>query len=103
MGYILPANQFEYIQYANRTVSAEKQPQKVVQGVNPIMPITFMEELDRQTAAIEMKEPVETKKASKALPAIFMNHSMKNRIPEHLISKMKAELTGKGGYFNQTI
>ncbi|PLT33903.1 hypothetical protein [Bacillus sp. V5-8f] len=103
MGYILPITQFEYIQYANRTVSADKLPQKVVEGVNPIMPITFMEELDRQTSALEKNEPLPAKRETKSLPAVFMNHPIKNRIPEHLISKTQSELTGKGAYINQTI
>lgn len=40
MGYIAPVTQFDYIQYANRTVEAAEKV-RIVKGAAPIQPIRF--------------------------------------------------------------
>ncbi|MED4694165.1 hypothetical protein [Peribacillus frigoritolerans] len=40
MGYIAPVTQFDYIQYANRTVEAAGKV-RIVKGAAPIQPIRF--------------------------------------------------------------
>lgn len=103
MGYITPITQFEYIQYANRTANAERQPQKAVQGVNPVMPINFMQELEQETKDVEKGHPLQLASPDKRYPAFYKAQALKNQVPGYLITRMTADLTGKGGYFNETI
>ncbi|RFU63074.1 hypothetical protein [Bacillus sp. V59.32b] len=103
MGYILPVTQYEYIQYANRTVGAEKQPDKLVQGVMPIRPITFIQSMDKETENIEKDESIQNSKPLNTASAYFSVPSWKSKIPEHIITQTTAELTGKGGHVNVKI
>ncbi|CAH0344513.1 hypothetical protein [Bacillus sp. CECT 9360] len=103
MGYILPVTQYEYIQYANRTVGAEKQPDKFVQGVMPIRPITFIQSMDKETENVEKGESLQNRKPMNAASAYFSVPSLKSKIPEHIITQATAELTGKGGNINVKI
>ncbi|MDQ0217460.1 hypothetical protein ELQ35_07015 [Peribacillus cavernae] len=99
MGYIIPITQFEYIQYANRTVNAEKQSQKLIEGLKPVVPIPFIQELGQEIAEVEKDEAIQLSKLSKTIPAFYMAQSSRSAIPEHIV----AEITGKGRYFNETI
>jgi hypothetical protein len=103
MGYILPVTQYEYIQYANRTVTVEKQPQKLVQGVQPIRPVTFMQELEKETGNVERDKPLQPSQLTEAIPAYLSRQSLKSKVPEHIITQTAYALTGKGGYFNEKI
>ena len=38
MGYIMPITQFEYAQYANRMIAAEKEVVETIGGISPICP-----------------------------------------------------------------
>ena len=48
MGYIAPVTQFDYIQYANRTVVAGEKV-RIVKGAAPIQPIRFDQVLERES------------------------------------------------------
>ncbi|UZD48133.1 hypothetical protein [Peribacillus frigoritolerans] len=48
MGYIAPVTQFDYIQYANRTVEAAEKV-RIVKGAAPIQPIRFNQVLERES------------------------------------------------------
>ncbi|MDF1998363.1 hypothetical protein [Peribacillus frigoritolerans] len=48
MGYIAPVTQFDYIQYANRTVEAAEKV-RIVKGAAPIQPIRFDQVLERES------------------------------------------------------
>ncbi|MEK4068452.1 hypothetical protein [Peribacillus sp. FSL R5-0717] len=47
MGYIAPVTQFDYIQYANRTVEVAGKV-RIVKGAAPIQPIRFDQVLERE-------------------------------------------------------
>lgn len=100
MGYILPVTQYEYIQYANRTVAAEKQPDKFIEGVKPIRPITFIQSMDKELENIEDRGSIQSSKPLNTASAYSSMPSLKSKVPEQIITQMTAELTGKGGQFN---
>ncbi|MGE7602068.1 hypothetical protein ACQKL5_06105 [Peribacillus sp. NPDC097675] len=96
MGYIAPITQFEYIQYANRTIEAERKP-RIVDGTTPIQLIRFDQVLED-----------ETKRSEKFDQFTNMNQDVSSgtgRYKNHLIMKaheeIQVEMTGKGGYVNE--
>jgi hypothetical protein len=104
MGYIAPITQFEYIQYANRTVNAEKQQKKDVQGVKPVMAVPFIQELEKQTAFVEKdEEEGKFRNRSNKIPVSNAVPSLKGKVPGPVLTRTNADLTGKGGIFSITI
>lgn len=98
MGYIAPVTQFEYIQYANRTVEAEKKP-RIVDGTTAIQPIRFDQVLEDETKRSEKFDQVINRSQDKSTgPGMYKNHLV-IRAKE----KLTVEITGKGGYVNAMI
>ncbi|KMY49119.1 hypothetical protein [Peribacillus loiseleuriae] len=103
MGYIIPITQFEYLQYANRTVAAAKCSVKSIGGISSIFPLPLFQHLnqdkDKQIENI-ITSKSETKKA---LINPQNSSSYKMQVPEYVVEQIIADLTGKGGFFNQRI
>lgn len=98
MGYIAPVTQFEYIQYANRTVEAEKKP-RIVDGTTPIQPILFDQVLEDETKRSEKFDQVINKNQDRLTsPGMYKNH-----LVMRAKDKLTVEITGKGGYVNAMI
>lgn len=98
MGYIAPVTQFEYIQYANRTVEAERKP-RIVDGTTPIQPIRFDQVLEDETKRSEKFDQVTNmNKESASRAGMFKNHLVMRAQEE-----IKVEMTGKGGYVNEMV
>lgn len=103
MGYIIPITQFEYIQYANRTVAAKKCSVKSMGSISPILPLPSFQHLnqDKDKQIENMISPKsETKKA---LINPQKSSPYKMQVPAYVVEQITADLTGKGGLFNQRI
>lgn len=98
MGYIAPVTQFEYIQYANRTVEAEKKP-RIVDGTTPIQPIRFDQVLEDETKRSEKFDQVINRNQDRLTsPGMYKNH-----LVMRAKDQLTVEITGKGGYVNAMI
>ncbi|MFJ7745756.1 hypothetical protein [Peribacillus sp. NPDC097295] len=96
MGYIAPITQFEYIQYANRTVEAGRKP-RIVDGTTPIQPIRFDQVLEDETKRSEKFDQVtNVKEDGSSSTGKYKNHLMMRAHEE-----IQVEMTGKGGYVNE--
>ncbi|MGG3480098.1 hypothetical protein ABES21_21775 [Peribacillus frigoritolerans] len=91
MGYIAPVTQFDYIQYANRTVEAAGKV-RIVKGAAPIQPIRFDQVLERE------RESVEGLNVS-AYGAGAYQHEMGRSVRKDLTAGM----TGKGRFINEIV
>lgn len=98
MGYIAPVTQFEYIQYANRTVEAERKP-RIVDGTTPIQPIRFDQVLEDETKRSEKFDQVTNMNQERASRAGMYKNHLVMRAQEEI----KVEMTGKGGYVNEMV
>lgn len=92
MGYIMPITQFEYIQYTNRMVTTKKEAVKSVGGISPILPLSLFQQLDQE----------EEKQIENIIPTKYSS-SYKIQVPQYVVEQITADLTGKGGLFNQRI
>ncbi|WHY57896.1 hypothetical protein [Peribacillus simplex] len=94
MGYIAPVRQFDYIQYANRTVEAAEKV-RIVKGTTPIQPIRFDQVLERESMGgllqIRDNDRVSTYGAG--------TYQMGMRVSEGLAAGM----TGKGRFINKIV
>ncbi|MGE7669019.1 MAG: hypothetical protein ACI35J_03855 [Peribacillus sp.] len=98
MGYIAPVTQFEYIQYANRTVEAERKP-RIVDGTTPIQPIRFDQVLEDETKRSEKFDHVTNMNQDRSPGA----GAYKNHLLMRAQEEITAEMTGKGGYVNEMV
>lgn len=98
MGYIAPVTQFEYIQYANRTVEAERKP-RIVDGTTPIQPIRFDQVLEDETKRSEKFDQVTNMNQERASRVGMYKNHLVMRAQEEI----KVEMTGKGGYVNEMV
>jgi len=90
MGYILPVNNEQYAQYANRVLAPRRQYQQL-EGVQPIQVYTKSEEEIPFLQAAQMAPPSKKKKREKS--------SLKK---EH-IQNLYSNLTGKGQLVNEMV
>ena len=99
MGYIAPITQFDYIQYANRTAESGEKV-RIVDGTTPIQPIRFDQVLQNEAERFEQYEPFGDRgtKAEKKLEAV-----PESPAALQLKTELTAQMTGKGGYFNEVI
>ncbi|MFE0506394.1 hypothetical protein ACWF7H_12500 [Peribacillus butanolivorans] len=98
MGYIAPVTQFDYIQYANRTVRAAENV-RIVNGTAPIQPIRLNQVLEEETGRFERNHQVHYRNKERTNGAGTYKIQTGMRKKEELT----AEITGIGGYFNEVV
>ena len=93
MGYIAPVTQFDYIQYANRTVEAAEKV-RIVKGAAPIQPIRFNQVLERES--VEGLHQIQDNDRVSAYGAGTYQYEMGMSVSKDLTAGM----TGKGRFIN---
>ncbi|TKH14856.1 hypothetical protein FC678_03735 [Peribacillus simplex] len=97
MGYIAPVTQFDYIQYANRTIEAAENV-RIVKGTTPIPPVRFAQVLERERGSFEgLHQPKDNWESTYG--AGTYKYQMGMRVSEEITAKM----TGKGRFFNEVV
>lgn len=96
MGYIAPVTQFDYIQYANRTVEAEGKV-RIVKGAAPIQPIRFDQVLERES--VEGLHQIQDNDRVSAYGAGTYQYEMGMSVSKDLTAGM----TGKGRFINEIV
>ncbi|MFY0779982.1 hypothetical protein AB1K18_06705 [Peribacillus simplex] len=96
MGYIAPVTQFDYIQYANRTLEAAEKL-RIVEGTTPIQPIRFDQVLEEERGSFEGFDQVKNHIRERTYGAGTYKKQM------GISEELTAEITGKGGYFNEIV
>ncbi len=96
MGYISPVTQYEYIQYTNRTIAAEKLAKDTIARFKPVQPIKFHrkdEERDLHDGDIGTDDDYQ-----------FSSKRMfKKYVPMDVVEKTATEVTGVGQFVNESI
>lgn len=103
MGYIAPVTQFDYIQYANRTVAAESQANRSVQGISPIFPIKFYREMNTDRTETQRTETMSDQEPKVELSMYNDASIHKNYVSREVIEQTATELTGKGWFVNAMV
>ncbi|MDM5295783.1 hypothetical protein QUF81_21975 [Peribacillus simplex] len=98
MGYIAPVTQFDYIQYANRTIGAEEKV-RIFKGTKPIQPIRFDQVLEEEMGSFEGFDQVQYHNRERTNGA----GANKNQMGMGVSEEFSAEMTGKGWYFNDSV
>ncbi|TDL89948.1 hypothetical protein E2R55_11450 [Vibrio vulnificus] len=96
MGYIAPVTQFDYIQYANRTVEAAGKV-RIVKGAAPIQPIRFNQVLKRES--VEGLHQIQDNDRVSAYGAGTYQYEMGMSVSKDLTAGM----TGKGRFINEIV
>lgn len=96
MGYIAPVTQFDYIQYANRTVEAAEKV-RIVKGTAPIQPIRFDQMLER--GSVEGLHQIQDNDRVSTYGAGTYPYKMGMSVSEYLTAGM----TGKGRFINEIV
>jgi hypothetical protein len=96
MGYIAPVTQFDYIQYANRTVEAAGKV-RIVKGAAPIQPILFNQVLKRE--CVEGLHQIQDNDRVSAYGAGTYQYEMGMSVSKDLTAGM----TGKGRFINEIV
>jgi hypothetical protein len=96
MGYIAPVTQFDYIQYANRTVEAAEKV-RIVKGAAPIQPIRFDQVLERES--VEGLHQIQDNDRVSAYGAGTYQYEMGMSVSKDLTAGM----TGKGRFINEIV
>ena len=95
MGYISPVTQYEYLQYATRTVEAEKVAKNTVFRFKPVQPVKFHQRDEQQDSLNESVDMDNFQFQS--------NHRYKNFIPTEIVKKTVTDVTGIGQFINESI
>ncbi|MFB5934319.1 hypothetical protein ACE8FZ_13560 [Peribacillus frigoritolerans] len=98
MGYIAPVTQFDYIQYANRTVEAVGKV-RIVKGAAPIQPIRFDQVLGRERESVEGLHHIQDNDRVSAYGAGTYQHEMGRGVRKDLTAGM----IGKGRFINEIV
>ncbi|MGM0886321.1 MAG: hypothetical protein ACQEW5_05060 [Bacillota bacterium] len=106
MGYIAPVTQFDYIQYANRTVEAAGKV-RIVKGAPPIQPIRFDQVLEREREreresereSVEGLHQIQDNDRGSAYGAGTYQYEMGMSVSKDLTAGM----TGKGRFINEIV
>jgi hypothetical protein len=96
MGYIAPVTQFDYIQYANRTVEAAEKV-RIVKGAAPIQPIRINQVLERES--VEGLHQIQDNDRVSAYGAGTYQYEMGMSVSKDLTAGM----TGKGRFINEIV
>ncbi|MCK1992826.1 hypothetical protein GW626_05955 [Peribacillus muralis] len=97
MGYIVPVTQFDYIQYANRTVEAAGKV-RIVEGTTPIQPIRFDQVMQEKMARFQEYDSGHHHHERTEGAATY-----KMQMDMRATNRLTASMTGKGGHFNEMI
>ncbi|MGE6609369.1 hypothetical protein ACQKFG_02390 [Peribacillus sp. NPDC076916] len=96
MGYIASVTQFDYIQYANRTIEAAEKV-RIVKGTAPIQPIRFDQMLERESIGgllqIQDNNRVST----------YGARTYKGQMGMKASEDFTAGMTGKGRFINKSV
>ena len=95
MGYISPVTQFEYIQYTNRTVEAEKVAKNTIFRFRPVQPVKFHHKNEEQDTFNERIGVEEYQ--------ISSNRIYKKYVPAEVVEKTATDVTGIGQFVNESI
>ncbi|MED3996192.1 hypothetical protein P4647_16270 [Peribacillus frigoritolerans] len=102
MGYIAPVTQFDYIQYANRTVEVAGKV-RIVKGAAPIQPIRFDQvlerERERERESVEGLNQIQDNVRVSAYGAGTYQLEMGRSVRKDLTAGM----TGKGRFINEIV
>lgn len=100
MGYIAPVTQFDYIQYANRTVEVAGKV-RIVKGAAPIQPIRFDQVLERERdrESVEGLNQIQDNVRVSAYGAGTYQHEMGRSVRKDLTAGM----TGKDRFINEIV
>lgn len=100
MGYIAPVTQFDYIQYANRTVEVAGKV-RIVKGAAPIQPIRFDQvlERERERESVEGLNQIQDNVRVSAYGAGTYQHEMGRSVRKDLTAGM----TGKDRFINEIV
>ncbi|PRS26653.1 hypothetical protein C6W19_24450 [Bacillus sp. RJGP41] len=100
MGYIAPVTQFDYVQYANRTVEAAGKV-RIVKGAAPIQPIRFDQvlERERERESVEGLNQIQDNVRVSAYGAGTYQHEMGRSVRKDLTAGM----TGKGRFITEIV
>jgi hypothetical protein len=96
VGYIAPVTQFDYIQYANRTVEAAEKV-RIVKGAAPIQPIRFDQVLERES--VEGLHHVQYNDRVSAYGAGTYRYEKAMGVSKDFTAGM----TGKGRFINEIV
>ncbi|WP_285767555.1 hypothetical protein [Peribacillus sp. SI8-4] len=96
MGYIAPVTQFDYIQYANRTVEAAGKV-RIVKGTTPIQPIRFDQVLEEKMGSFDEFDKIHQRTRERATGS----DTHKMRMAMRASDQLTAAMTGKGVLFNE--
>lgn len=95
MGYISPITQYEYIQYTNRTIAAEKLTKNMISRFQPVQPIRFhrkneeRDSFDREVNSDDYR--------------VSSDRNYKKFVPTEIVEKTVTEVTGVGQFVNESI
>jgi hypothetical protein len=95
MGYISPVTQYEYIQYTNRTIAAEKLAKDTITRFKPVQPIKFHRK-DEERSLQEGEIGTDDYQFSS-------NRMFKKYVPMDVVEKTATEVTGIGQFVNESI
>ena len=95
MGYISPITQYEYIQYTNRTIAAEKLTKDMISRFQPVQPIRFHRKHEEQDTVDKGFNSDDNRVSSDRI--------YKKYVPEEVVQKTAAEVTGVGQFVNESI
>ncbi|MFF2455778.1 hypothetical protein [Peribacillus simplex] len=98
MGYIAPVTQFDYIQYANRTVEAAEKV-RIVKGTAPIQPIRFDQMLERERESIGGLLQIQDNNRVSTYGA----GTYKDQVGMKASEDFTAGMTGKGRFINKCV
>jgi hypothetical protein len=98
MGYIAPVTQFDYIQYANRTIEAAENV-RIVKGTTPIQPVRFDQVLKSERGSFEGLHQIKGNNRESTYGAGTYKYQMGMRVSEEIT----AEMTWKGRFFNEVV
>ena len=95
MGYIIPVTHYDYIQYTNRTVGAEKSAKHTISRFLPVQPIKFHRKSEERNTFNETSLSTDFQLSSQRL--------YKRAVPTEIVEKTAVEVTGIGQFFNESI
>ncbi len=95
MGYISPITQYEYIQYTNRTIAAEKLTKNMISRFQPVQPIRFHRKNEERDSFDREINSDDFRGSS--------NRIYKNYVPTEIVKKTATEMTGVGQFINESI
>ena len=95
MGYIIPVTHYDYIQYTNRTVGAEKSAKNTISRFLPVQPVNFHRRSEERNTFSETVLSTDYQPSSQRL--------YKRAVPTEIVERTAVEVTGIGQFVNESI